>query len=134
MSTLLSGEPGHQRDAATSLNATYYLSTQMPTWKPLAKSYFNDNKVLLSLSVGHSAHQLCISYNLEHILSLGINTFLGSFSTKTQLKTTVLFNLCFIMSYYLDMTMLPKIALFRVLQSKEIMSADVVSDNHEIIN
>lgn len=38
------------------------------------------------------------------------------------------------MSYYLDMTVLPKIALFRVLQSKEIMSADVVSDNHEIIN
>lgn len=38
------------------------------------------------------------------------------------------------MSNYFDMTMLPKIILFRVLQSKEIMSADVLIDNHEIIN
>lgn len=66
MSTLLSGEPGYQRDAASSLNATHYLSTPMPTWKPLTKSYFNDNKVLLPLSIGQSAHQLCISYHLEH--------------------------------------------------------------------
>lgn len=38
------------------------------------------------------------------------------------------------MSNYFDMTVLPKIILFRVLQSKEIMAADVFIDNHEIIN
>lgn len=38
------------------------------------------------------------------------------------------------MSNYFDMTVLSKIALFRVLQSKEIMSADMLTDNHEIIN
>lgn len=38
------------------------------------------------------------------------------------------------MSNYFDMTMLSKIILFSVLQSKEIISADVLIDNHEITN
>lgn len=98
----------------------------------MAGSYLNDNKALLSLSIGHSAQQLCTSYNLDHPLC--INAFLHSSSNKTQPKTAVLFNLCFILSNYFDMAMLPKIILFIVLQSREIMLADVLINNHETVN
>lgn len=68
------------------------------------------------------------------MLSLGINAFLHSSLNKTRPKTTALFNLCFILSNYSDMTMLPEIILFIVLQSREIMLADVLINNHETVN